>query len=51
MSLIDLVSVKTSCMQILCSMNIDYYYTGNFGRFEIRYQGYIRQDVFNKLDF
>lgn len=51
MSCIDLVSIETSYMQIFCSMNIDYYYTGNFGRFEITYQGYVRQDVFNKLDF
>lgn len=51
MSLIDLVNIETSCMKIFCSMNIDCYYTSNFGWFEITYQEYVRQDVFKKLDF
>lgn len=45
------LNIGTSCMTILCNMNIDYYRTSNFGRFEIKTQEYTRQDVFHKLDF
>lgn len=38
-------------MRILYSMNIGYYFTYNFARFEVKNQEYTRQDVSNKLDF
>lgn len=41
---LNLINIETSCMRILCSMNIDYYCTNNFGRLEIKNQEYTRQN-------